>query len=235
MTLDLKKEQEATLARPVRAYCLAARLLFWAMDVFHGKELTLPKARFLEIIARVPYQAWELRQYNRMNAHFAEKPAVAEAEDIIGWGREAQDNEFWHLQLVSEKIRQEGAALNWFKDVFIPPAAALQYGLFSRLLALCDIKAAFLLNADFEDHAEHEYMRFVKEHPEFDEQSAVSDLLKDRGGLKTWGDVFRRIALDEREHMNNSLGRCGQRTSSPPAAVKEARRRRMTGAAGPAF
>ena len=99
MTIDLKKEQDATLARPLRAYGFPARLLFWTMDAFHGKELTLGKARFLEIIARVPYQAWEIRQYHRMNTHFSEKPLVAEAEDIISWGREAQEREHMNNSL----------------------------------------------------------------------------------------------------------------------------------------
>jgi hypothetical protein len=226
MNIDLKKEQEATLARPVRNYGFMARFLFLAMDVFYGKELTLGKARLLEILARVPYQAWEIRQYHRMNAHFSEKPAVAEAEDIIGWGREAQDNEFWHLQVVNERIELEGIALNWFKDVFILPFATFPYGLFSRGLALLDIKAAFRLNADFEDHAEHEYMSFVKKHAELDEQPAAPALIKGHGGLKTWGDVFRRIALDEWGHMNNSLKRCGREAEmvhpsggQPPGAV----------------
>ncbi|MDO8803078.1 MAG: hypothetical protein Q7R35_01485 [Elusimicrobiota bacterium] len=216
MNIDLKKEQEATLTRPVRAYGVLARLLFRAMDIFYGKELTLGKARLLEILARVPYQAWEIRQYHRMNTCFSEKPAVAEAEDIIGWGREAQDNEFWHLQVINEKIIQEGITLNWFKDIFVLPVAAFQYNIFSRFLALLDIQAAFRLNADFEDHAEHEYMSFVRKHPELDEQPAVSSLLKDHRALKTWGDVFRRIALDEREHMNNSLKRCGKEAEMVP-------------------
>ena len=37
------------------------------------------------------------------------------------------------------------------------------------------------------DHAEHEYMSFVKKHPELDEQPAVSDVIKDYGDLETWG------------------------------------------------
>src|SRR5574340_634578 len=210
MNIDLKKEQDGTLARPVRAYGVLARLLFWTMDIFYGKELTFGKARLLEILARVPYQAWEIRQYHRLNTHFSEKSTVAEAEDIISWGREAQDNEFWHLQVINEKIKQDGLKLNWFKDAIVQPIATSQYHIFSRFLALIDIKTAFRLNADFEDHAEHEYMSFVKKHPELDEQPAVSDVIKDYNDIATWGDVFRRMALDEREHMNNSLKRCGR-------------------------
>lgn len=221
MDIDLKKEQEVTLARPVRDYGILARLLFISMDILYGKKLTLGKARILEILARVPYQAWEIRQYHRMNRHFSESPAVNEAEDMIRWGRDAQDNEFWHLIVIDEKIKQEGIKLSWLKGRLIPMVAVFQYNIVSRLLALLNIKAAISLNADFEDHAEHEYMEFVMKHPELDEKPASPKVIGNRTELKTWGDVFRRIALDERDHMNNSLKRCGKESEVVPYLSKE--------------
>lgn len=216
--IDLRKEQEATLARPTRTYGALARMLFRAMDVFYGKELSWGKMRLLEILARIPYQAWEIRQYHRLNRRFSDPQAVRESEDVIRWGREAQDNEFWHLRAVSEKMRQDNVKLTWFKDRFAPSVAAFQYNLFSRALAFLSIKSAFKLNADFEDHAEHEYMRFVKEHPELDEQPVDTTVVSDYGGFRTWGDVLRRMGLDEREHMNNSLMRCGRESEIVPSA-----------------
>ena len=40
-------------------YGLLARLLFTAMDLLYGRKRTLSKFKVLEVIARVPYQAWE--------------------------------------------------------------------------------------------------------------------------------------------------------------------------------
>ena len=57
---DLKAEQERTLREPRRRYGLFARLLFLAMDLFYGKARSLSKFTVLEVIARVPYQAWAL-------------------------------------------------------------------------------------------------------------------------------------------------------------------------------
>ncbi len=208
--VDLKREEAASLSRPTRKYGMLAKGLFLAMDIFYGRKLTLGKMRLLEILARIPYQAWEVRHYHSLNRRFSDPSAVHTADDIIAWSRKAQDNEFWHLQVVDEKMRLDGVQLNWFKDIFAPPIAVFQYNFFCRMLALFNMKAALRLNADFEDHAEHEYMTYVKEHPELDEQPAVSDVVKNYGDFKTWGDVFRRIGLDEREHMNNSLIRCGR-------------------------
>lgn len=208
--IDLKREQLATLARPPRPYGVVSRVLFLGMDAFYGKKLSLGKMRLLEILARIPYQVWEIRQYHKLNRLFSDPSMVEKAGDIIRWAREAQDNEFRHLQAVNEKIRQDNVKLNWFKDRFVPPVAVFQYSLFCRILAFLSIESAFRLNAEFEDHAEHEYMTFVKEYPELDNQPVKDDIAADYGNFKTWGDVMRRIGLDERDHMNESLRRCGR-------------------------
>ncbi|HDO22451.1 MAG TPA: hypothetical protein ENG86_06300 [Nitrospirae bacterium] len=209
--VDLGKEQEAALSRPPRKYGLMASLVFRGMDTFYGKELSWGKIRLLEILARIPYQAWEIRQYKKMNSRFTDPDAVAFAEDVVGWSREAQDSEFWHLRVVDEKIKQDNVQLHWFKDRVMPSITAFKYSIFSRILAFISIRTAFMLNADFEDHAEHEYMTFAKEHPELDEQPAMSEVItRYRGDLKTWGDVMRFIGLEERDHMNNSLRRLGR-------------------------
>jgi len=84
------------------------------------------------------------------------------------------------------------------------------YAVLTRVMALTGIRRAFLFNAEFEDHAEHVYARFVEEHPEWERQPVNNEQVKERGALPTWADVFRRIGLDERDHMNMSLVFCGK-------------------------
>ena len=43
------------------------------------------------------------------------------------------------------------------------------------------ISRAFLFNAEFEDHAEHVYAKFVEDHPEWDEQEVKTTHLKEYG------------------------------------------------------
>jgi len=208
--IDLRKEQEATLARPRMKYGLLAKLLFVGMDLLYGRKATLRKMRVLEILARIPYQAWEVRQYRRLDSRFDHDQYRVPAEEVLQWGRDAQDNEYWHLLLLREKMKQDGIGLSWFWDHFVPWAAVLQYRAASGLLALISIRAAWQLNAEFEDHAEHEYAQFVKEHPEMESQEVASDLVHDGRGPEdgryaNWADVFRRVGLDEREHSQASV------------------------------
>lgn len=195
-----------------------ARALFRSFDLIYGRATTLPKVRLLETLARIPYQAWETRNYSRMSTRYRRPEEVRQAEDVIRWGRAAQDNEFWHLLVIEEKMRQDGIREGWLFETAAPRLACFKYVWFSRALARINIRAAFLLNAEFEDHAEHAYMKFVLDHPEWEEQKADSEITQVYGPLATWADVFRRIGLDERDHMNNSLLRCGKADRVVPYA-----------------
>ena len=216
--VDLKKEQEATLARPRMEACFVAKFLFWSMDLVYGKATTLPKVRLLEILARIPYQAWETRQYAKLNTQYSDDRVVAESREIIEWGRHAQDNEFWHLRVIEERMKMLNIRENWFWTHVAPWLAALGYNIFSKSLAFFSIHGAFMLNAHFEDHAEHTYMQFVKDNPSLDQEPVNSPSAQETARFDSWGDVFRRIALDERDHMNDSLKHLGMTAKIVPYA-----------------
>ncbi|OGW30152.1 MAG: hypothetical protein A2X56_13205 [Nitrospirae bacterium GWC2_57_13] len=208
MTPDLKKEQKASSERPRYRYSLAAKVFFLSMDLITGKKTTLPKVKLIEILAGIPYRSWETRQYARMTRRYRERALVHEARKIMIWAGEAQDNEYWHLLVVNEKMREDGIKDPWY---LFPPVPHLMVGFYAvlmRVTALTSIRRAFLFNAEFEDHAEHVYAQFVDEHPEWELQPANNEQVKERGGLTTWANVFRRIGLDERDHMNMSFVFC---------------------------
>ena len=207
---DLKAEQQATLQRARYPYTLLAQVFYFCMDLFAGKETTLSKAKLLEIFAGVPYRAWGLSHYRRMTRRYNDRELVRSSWDVVTWVREAQDNEIWHLFVIDEKMKEDGEKNAWY---LTPPIPALMMGVYwglARLMAWLNMDRAFLFNAQFEDHAEHNYAQFVEDHPEWDTQPVTSDLVHEYGGFATWGDVFRRIALDEREHMNHSFDFAGQ-------------------------
>jgi hypothetical protein len=56
---ELRRAQAETLRTPRFRYSAPARLLFWIVDVIYGRQRTLRKSIMLEIVARVPCQAWE--------------------------------------------------------------------------------------------------------------------------------------------------------------------------------
>ena len=210
MPPDLKKEQKASSERPRYRYSLAAKGFFLSIDLITGRTTTLPKVKLIEMLASIPYRAWETRQYARMTRRYRDRALVQEARKIMEWAREAQDNEYWHLLAVNAKMNEEGIRDPWY---LFPPIPLLMVGLYAvlmRVMALVGIRRAFLFNAEFEDHAEHVYARFVEEHPEWEQQPVRNEQVKERGELLTWAEVFRRIGLDERDHMNMSLVFCGK-------------------------
>ncbi|MFC1651499.1 hypothetical protein ACFL2X_08005 [Candidatus Latescibacterota bacterium] len=214
--IDLKHEQQASLNRPRYKYSFAAKFFFFTMDLVTGKKITLSKAKLIEMLASIPYRAWEYRQYVKMTRQYQDEDVVPKARDIMLWGREAQDNEYRHLLVINEKMKEDHVKDSWYLFPAIPFFMVGTYILMSRVLSIFNISRAFLFNAEFEDHAEHEYAQFVEDHPEWDTQPVSSSIVTGYGDYQTWGDVFRRIGLDERDHMNNSFVYCGK----PHAVVK---------------
>lgn len=191
-------------------YTPAARFFFGFMDFVYGKAMTVPKIKLIEILARIPYHAWEIKAYWRLTFGYHDEKIREEGLRLVEMGRLSQDNEFWHLIIAVEKIREDQIPESGFWYGFMPKVLALSYAVFARTLALFNLRAAFHFNAMFEDHAEHEYARFVEDHPELDDQPVTNDLVKQFGNPATWGDVFRHIGLDERVHRNESLVECGK-------------------------
>ncbi len=204
-SIDLKHEQQASLERPRYAYSPAARFFFASMDLLTGREVTLAKAKLLEMLACIPYRAWEAHQYARLTRRYRDPAAVQRARDIVTWGRAAQDNEYWHLLVLQEKMQADGLRDPWYLASPLLALMVSSYVIIARLLATSSLRGAFLFNAEFEDHAEHEYARFVAAHPEWETQPVHSPVVAQYTQAQTWADVFRRIGLDERDHRNRSF------------------------------
>jgi demethoxyubiquinone hydroxylase (CLK1/Coq7/Cat5 family) len=226
--IDLKAEQQASLERPRLKYSAIAKMFFWGMDLITGKQTTVAKAKLIETLASIPYRAWEIRQYAIMTRVYNKLNLVKQSADIMNWSREAQDNEYWHLVVLNEKMKEDNAQDPWYLKQPMPFLVVLSYVIITRTIALFNIKAAFRFNAAFEDHAEHVYAQFMADNPGLDDQPMDNPVVKEYGSeLKTWGDVVRRIGLDERDHMNNSFIFAGEPekvikyAGMPPSPVKE--------------
>lgn len=203
--IDLKAEQQNSLNRPSYKYTLPARFFFFTFDLVTGKKLTLAKAKFLEILASIPYREWEIRQYFKLTQKFRNGEKVKKAQEIAEWGREAQDNEYTHLRVIHEKMKEDGIKDPWFLSPLIAFGVVMFYVCISKMLAWINIKGAYHFNAQFEDHAEHVYANMVKENPQWESQLVNNPFVREYANVGTWADVFRRIGLDERDHMNHSF------------------------------
>jgi len=122
---ELVANQLAELAADRRDYSLSARLLFRTMDFVYGTDRTLEKFRVLEVVARVPYQAWESVAYVAMT-HTSKRPDFARrVYDRARAARVEQDNEQWHLLILEELTR--GERRGWLRGRIIPQILALAY------------------------------------------------------------------------------------------------------------
>ena len=203
--VDLMQEQEKTLGSPRRKYAFLASMLFLFMDAFYGTKRTLSKFKVLEVIARVPYQSWEQVAYIAMTHTYGMPHFARRVFEFVKESRLQQDNEQWHLLILEEMVQANGIRENFFLHRILPQFMAFFYYHISWLLYIIKPAWSYGLNADFEDHAEHEYMEFVKENPSFEEKAFESEFKNDYGDFKSIGDLFRRIGLDERIHKEESL------------------------------
>jgi hypothetical protein len=203
----LKAEQDRTLASPRRRYGVLASLLFFGMDLVYGKKRTYDKFKVLEVIARVPYQAWEHVAYVAMTHTYTKPDFARRIFDFVHESREQQDNEQWHLLILEELTQKKGCRENFFHYRLLPQFVAFFYYHASWLLYVMKPAWSYGLNADFEDHAEHEYMEFVRENPQFEKEPFESAFTEDYGRFDSLADLFRNIGLDERTHKEESLAR----------------------------
>jgi ubiquinol oxidase len=124
--------------------------------------------------------------------------------------RAQQDNEQWHLLILTELIDSRGDQLQFIRHRVLPQLIAVVYYYLAWAMYVVRPAWSYRLNADFEDHAEHEYMQYVAENPELDDAPYVSEFAADYGSFDTLADLFRQIGYDERVHKTESLSRMAQ-------------------------
>lgn len=207
---DLKEEQRRTMETPVMRANFILRTMYAGVDMVFGKSPSLPKFKVIEILARYPYWAWEIgsyaaisRAYKALRSPGAEQMKTALRH--IDMGREMQDNEQWHLMLIQSIMDQEGIKSDWVRGVFLPVCMAASYFLITRFMYRLNPASSFAMNARFESHAEHEYMKLVEAHPEWEDKPVESWVFAYYPQQPSMADLFRRIGLDERNHMEDSI------------------------------
>ena len=208
---DLIREQEQTLSQPRRSYGVLAKMLFFGMDLFYGKNRTLSKFKVLEVIARVPYQSWEHVAYIAMTHTYSQPGFARRIYEFVKESRSQQDNEQWHLLILEELMERKNIREGFIRFRIIPQFIAFFYYHVSWILYVIKPALSYGLNADFEDHAEHEYMKFVEENPGFENEPFESQFAQDYGHFDCLADLFRQIGVDERHHKEESI----QRMKSP--------------------
>jgi len=205
---QLVEVQQQELHSPRRRYALASKALFTIMDRVYGPTRHLEKFRVLELVARVPYQAWESVAYVAMTNTSKRSDFARRVYDRARVARIEQDNEQWHLLILEDLTSDQPR--RWLRDRIIPQILAVSYYQLSWVLFVIRPKWSYQLNADFEDHAAHEYAAFVAENPDLERQPFRSGFEADYGTFDSLADVFRQICSDETVHRTESELMMGQ-------------------------
>jgi len=202
---QLRAAQAQTLDAPRRRYGILARALFKATDLVYGPEPGIVKFAMLEFIARVPYQAWERIGYLAL-ARYRRRSALARRVfERIVTTRAEQDNEQWHLLILQDLAQRADLRQPFVRHRLAPWLIAFLYYHVSWLLLLIRPESSYRLNADFEDHAEHEYMAYVAGHPELDTKPDPGAYAVEYGRYGSLADLLRQIGHDERIHKLDSV------------------------------
>jgi len=172
-------------------YGVLAHALFLTMDLLYGRTRHLSKFKVLEVIARVPYQAWEHVAYIAIT-HMHPRPDFARRIfERVKESRLQQDNEQWHLLILEELTDRKGIREGFVRYRLVPQLIAFVYYHISWLLYVLRPRWSYLLNAWFEDHAEPFEGIFAD----------------DYGHFASLAHLFRQVAYDERVHKFESLER----------------------------
>jgi len=219
---QLSQEQKLTLSSPKMKYGILARLLFTTLNLVYGRKKTISKFKVLELIARVPYQSWENVAYIAITHMYTDRDFSRRIFDLVKEARDAEDNEMWHLLILEEFTHARRIKENFVLYRILPQVIAFIYYHISWFLYVLKPAWSYQLNAYFEDHAEHEYMEFVEENPQFESEPFKSIIEADYGSFKSLADMFRQIGYDERIHKDESLNTIA---TAPPGLIQSLLRR----------
>jgi ubiquinol oxidase len=177
------------------------------MDLAYGRIRirTLVKFTMLEFIARVPYQAWERMGYLALAQHRGRSALARRVFARIVEPRAEQGNEQRHLLILQDLVQRRSLRQSLLLHRLAPWLIAFFYYHVSWRLFVIRPAWSYRLNADFEDHAEHEYMSYVAEHPELEAEADPGSYAAQYGQYGSLADLFRQIGHDERVHKLDSL------------------------------
>jgi ubiquinol oxidase len=180
-------------------------------NVFYGKEPSYGKFKAVEVIARIPYQSWEVASYMLLTFCYANEKRAIELSKTSVFGRVSQDNETMHVVVLSQLAKKYGED-GIFLHTLVPVFFAFFYFATSFVLYLVSPRAAFELNYLFEDHAYRQYERFLElRGKELAQRPVESDFLKFYGRLaRTEHELFVSIRNDEIIHRNMSAAQAAE-------------------------
>jgi ubiquinol oxidase len=211
----LRVEQHVTLTTPRRRPNPVIVVLNLFVSVLYGRRASLQKFLVLEHLAQVPYRSWERVAQRRIARTRGQSSLARRIQVRVAEARASQDNEQWHMLVMEDLLARRNHRLARIRFRVLPRVIAAPWHVATWLLHLVKPAWSYALNAAFEDHAEHEYMRFVAANPQFERDTFFSELAERWDRPVTVADVLRQIGHDERCHKLESDA--AARAERPPS------------------
>jgi hypothetical protein len=180
-------------------------LLVTLGNLVFGDKPSYGKFKAVEVIARIPYQSWEVASYMFLTFFYANEQKAIALSNTSRFGRAAQDNETMHVIVISQLAKKYGED-NFFIHTLIPLVFSFFYFVGSFILYIINPKYSFELNYLFESHAFEQYARFINDHEDnLKSKPIMSDFLTLYGRFpKSEYELFVSIRNDELIHRNAS-------------------------------
>ena len=196
--------------RPLFIARLLGSILIHSGTFIYGRKPTYAKFKAIEVIARIPYQSWEVAAYTILTAFYSNERRAIELTRLSAFSRMAQDNETMHVVVLSQ-IVQRLRCQSFFRHTLIPFVFAFFYFWTVYVLFLFSRRAALDLNYLFESHAYEQYQKFLDIEGDHLRQTPVmSDFLTFYGrNVRNEYELFELIRNDELVHRNRSARESG--------------------------
>lgn len=189
---------------------IVARALAWILvgsgTLVYGKAPSYSKFKAIEVIARIPYQSWEVATYTLLTGLYANEARAIELTKTSTFSREAQDNETMHVVVLAQickRLKCDGP----IRHALIPLLFAFFYFWTIYILYMVSRRSALELNYLFENHAYHQYQEFLtREGERLRDTGVYSDFLCLYGrNPRNEYELFESIRNDELVHRNRSI------------------------------
>ena len=185
---------------------LLGAILVTTGNILYGRKPSYGKFKALEIVARIPYQSWEVATYMLLTFFFSDEQKAIRLSRASYFTRVAQDNETMHVVLMAglAKKYQEGSFL---LHTAVPILFSLVYSVSIFLLFMLHRRSAYELNYLFESHAFDQYQHFLdQEGTRLSLAPVQSEFLNFYGRhAKNEYELFLSIRNDELIHRNQSI------------------------------
>lgn len=180
-------------------------------NLVYGHDPSYGKFKAVEVIARIPYQSWEVASYMLLTMFYSNEKKAIELSKTSRFGRASQDNETMHVVVLSQLAKKYGED-GFIRHTLIPLLFSFGYAAASFVLYLFSPKSSLQLNYLFEDHAFSQYFIFVEKHAEeLKTKPVLIDFLDFYGRhVKSEYELFVSIKNDEIIHRNMSVHRADE-------------------------